>query len=89
MTQKEYDALRTELGHTRLNRCLEFFSRYLIRKPYHKSAKHYEDLRGWVLDAVAKEDNGKKGARHEVYDPSFDIDLEDIFERPSFAVRNT
>ncbi len=82
MTEKEYEALKSELGFTRFSKCMEFFSRYLVRKPEHRSAKHFEDLRGWVLDAVKKDEPTGKSLRSDFYGSQWDIDLEDLFEKP-------
>ena len=85
MTPKEYEALKSELGYTRLSKCIEFFSRYLARKPEYRSAKHYEDLRDWVLDAVKKKETDPKSQNMQkkgFYGSQWDFDLNELFEKP-------
>ena len=88
ITGIEMAKLICDLGHDGYEKSVEHLSRYLKRKPDYKSACHYEDLRGWVQDAL-KEDGKHKGKTEQVepdikarLDHFGGIDLEDLFERP-------
>ena len=59
------------------------------RKPDYKSASHYEDLRGWVQDALKRsghygsdEEREKRERLEKARKAGFDFDFEDIYERP-------
>ena len=86
ITTIEMAKLINELGMDKYLQSIEFLSGYITRKPNYKSANHYEDLRGWVQQALT--DRGlvpskEEEAKMEKYKQSgFDIDFEDIFERP-------
>lgn len=75
----EKSKLIVELGMTKYLDRVEFLSRYIKRKPGYKSACHYEDIRGWVNDAVTKQRPPKK---EEKPNPFGDLQFEDFFEKP-------
>lgn len=78
LTPGEIEVLKDELGMDRYRDSVRFLSKYMKRKPDYKSGCHFEDLRGWVQDAVDKQKKNVKKPRN----PSFDFDFEDIFEIP-------
>ncbi|MBE6682085.1 MAG: hypothetical protein E7600_07370 [Ruminococcaceae bacterium] len=78
LTPHETEVLISQLGIREYLDRLEFFSGYLKRKPGHRSACHFIDMRDWVGKAVAER---KPKAVSE--NPSFlDVEFEDIFEKP-------
>ena len=78
LTSKERTKLICELTLDGYDKSVDFLSRYIKRKPEYKSACHYEDLRGWVKDALA-ERNKKEPQKNN---SAFDFELDDIFEKP-------
>lgn len=85
LTKSEQDRLLETLGEERFSESVTFLSRYIKRKPAFTSASHFEDIRGWVQDAVDE----RKGPSPHEFDSkqgtgssSFDFDLSEIFERP-------
>lgn len=78
LTTAERAKLICELTLDGYLKSVDFLSRYIKRKPDYNSACHYEDIRGWVKDAVAE----RQQKAPETKNPSFDFDFEDIYERP-------
>ena len=73
LTDAEKETLYNTLGKERFCASVAHLSRYIKRKPQFKSSCHFEDLRGWVQDAVGKTTDNTN---------PFDFSLEDIFEKP-------
>lgn len=76
-----------ELGYDGYEKSVDCLSRYIKRKPGFNSACHFEDLRGWVQDAVRKEmrlrDEIKKDTeKQRAFDSFADVSFEDIYEKP-------
>lgn len=78
LSLNEKKRLIDELGVREFFDRIEFFSAYLMRKPGHKSACHFVDIRDWVGRAVAE----RKPKEEPKKTALFDFDLEDIYERP-------
>jgi len=73
LTDAEKETLYNILGKERFDASVAHLSRYIKRKPKFRSGCHFEDLRGWVQEAVGKTTDNTN---------PFDFSLEDIFEKP-------
>lgn len=86
LTDAEVQSLVNELGEERYKQSVECLSKYIKRKPQYFSASHFEDLRGWVQDKL-DEKAPKKTKNNTISDKAikagFDINLDDIFEKPT------
>ena len=61
---------------------VDFLSRYLKRKPFHKSVCHYEDIRGWVTRALEeRREKQPAPAKKTSFSGFEDLDFDDIFEK--------
>ena len=87
LSEDERKRLAKELGDELSQKAIEHLSRYMKRKPAYKSACHYEDLRGWVADAVCSSgrnspalDKALKKSGRTVSDIFEEAKLEDFFE---------
>ncbi|MBQ7399590.1 MAG: hypothetical protein IJW06_03905 [Clostridia bacterium] len=74
---EEKDVLCKSLGKERYLDSVDYLTKYIKRKPGYKSASHFEDLRGWVQDALEKQNN-KSPPKPK--NPSFDFDFENLYE---------
>ena len=79
LSVNEKDKLIKILGLETYLESVEHLSKYIKRKPQYSSACHYEDLRGWVQDAINKQ---KKSQVPKKDNPYFDLDFEDLYEKP-------
>lgn len=78
LSASETELLIKQLGIREYLDRLNFFSGYLKRKPGHRSACHFIDMRDWVGKAVV-ERRPKGGAENSSF---LDVEFEDIFEKP-------
>ncbi|MBP3580538.1 MAG: hypothetical protein J6K12_04745 [Clostridia bacterium] len=81
LSDTQYKRLKAELGKTRLEASIDHLTRYIKRKPHFNSGSHFEDLRGWVQDALKERGYTSRAspAKNSIFD---DLDLEDFFEMP-------
>lgn len=78
LSVKEKISLIQDMGVDGMMEAVNFLSRYLKRKPFHRSVCHYEDIRGWVTRALEER---KQKAPVPAKDAGFDIEFEDIYEK--------
>ena len=78
LTAVEKATLINDLGVTEYQRRLDFFSSYLKRKPDHRSACHFIDMRDWVANAVKE----RQPKEQQKTSPLSGYDFEDFYEKP-------
>ncbi len=79
LSLKEKDMLIKILGLDTYLESVEHLSKYIKRKPLYSSACHYEDLGGWVQNALKNQRNCQQPKKD---DPFFGLNLEDFYEKP-------
>lgn len=86
LSATERAKLIIELGYDGYEKSVDCLSRYIKRKPEFHSACHFEDLRSWVQDRLRKEgvfeNSEAEEKRRKAIQAGFDIEFEDIFEKP-------
>ncbi len=82
LSDTQYKRLKSELGKTRLEASIDHLTRYIKRKPHFSSGSHFEDLRGWVQDALKERGYTSRASpeRNSIFE---DLDLDDFFEMPN------
>ncbi len=87
LSTEEKKRLIDELTEEKFSESVDYLSRYIRRKPSYKSACHFEDLRGWVQQALITQGRKSPGlltaqreGKRGVNEALSDLLLEDLYE---------
>lgn len=82
LSDNEYFLLVGEYGGETADEAIKLLSTRIAREGRYKNENHYATIKDWVITAVNEKRKKKDSPKKKPLPPGFDLDFEDIYEKP-------